>query len=560
MKISEIKYIRPDMSQMNAKLSELCESFDKAQNAAKQIEYYDEYVKIKKHFSTMSNLAYIRFTLDTRDTFYSGEIDFFNENEPLFEEKCVLFNSKMLTSKFRDQLEQILPNLLFKKYEAAQKCFSTAVISDMQEDNRLSTEYKKLLSSAQIPFRGELCNIEQLSKYKESPDRQTRKEAFDAHGKWMSEHSSQFDEIYDKMVKVRNRIAEKLGFKNYSEVAYLRMGRTCYTPEDVKKFAEAVEKYWVPFVSELKKAQQKTLGIENLMLYDDSVWLKNGNPEPIGSASEIFENGKKMYKSMSAITGEFIDFMLQNDLFDVLARPGKSCGGYQIDLPDYDMPFIFANFAGTYGDIDVLTHEAGHAIAAYVAERSIPFYELWEGGMETCEVHSMSMEFFAWRYMDTFFGQRADDYRKMHISNAISFPCYGVIVDRFQQYVYENPEMTPSERNELWLSLEKKYRPYLSSEGIEYFEKGTRWQYQGHIYENPFYYIDYCLAQTVALMFWVMMQTDYDSAFDKYMDFLKKGGTKDFVTLVSEGGLESPFCAQTLKDLSEKLAERLEMQ
>ena len=223
------------------------------------------------------------------------------------------------------------------------------------------------------------------------------------------------------------------------------------------------------------------------------------------------------------------------------------------------MPFIFANFSGTDGDIDVLTHEAGHAIAAYVAQRSIPFYELWEGGMETCEVHSMTMEFFAWKYMESFFGEKADNYRKMHISNAISFLCYGVLVDRFQQKVYENPDMTPKQRNMLWLELEKRYRPYLSSEGIDYFEKGTRWQYQGHIYENPFYYIDYCLAQTVSLLFWLLMMEDYNGAFEKYMDLLKKGGTREFTELVKEAGLENPFCAETLELLSEKLSQKLKI-
>lgn len=559
MKISEIAYVRPDINGLILELSGLCTELKNAENAGKQLQCYRRYVEIKKHFNTMSNLAYIRFTLDTRDSFYASEIDFFDEYSPLFEEKCIEFDSAMLDSRFRDRLEKELPPLLFKKYEAARKCFSSEIICEMQEDNRLCTEYKKLLSSAKIPFRGEVCNIEQMYKYKESADRQTRAEAFSAHGRWMAEHADEFDSIYDRMVKVRSTIAKKLGFNDYSEVAYLRMGRTCYTCADVKIFADAVEKYWVPFVTRLKQIQKKDLDVGSLMLYDDSIWIKDGNPEPIGTPDEIFENGKKMYKSMSAITGEFIDFMLENELFDVIARPGKSCGGYQIDLPDYNMPFIFANFSGTYGDIDVLTHEAGHAIAAYVAQRSIPFYELWEGGMETCEVHSMTMEFFAWKYMESFFGEKADNYRKMHISNAISFLCYGVLVDRFQQKVYENPDMTPKQRNMLWLELEKRYRPYLSSEGIDYFEKGTRWQYQGHIYENPFYYIDYCLAQTVSLLFWLLMMEDYNGAFEKYMDLLKKGGTEDFTELVKEAGLENPFCAETLELLSEKLSQKLKI-
>jgi M3 family oligoendopeptidase len=256
-----------------------------------------------------------------------------------------------------------------------------------------------------------------------------------------------------------------------------------------------------------------------------------------------------MYEEMSKDTGEFINYMLEHELFDVIAKKGKSGGGYCTELVEYKMPFIFANFNGTYGDIDVLTHEAGHALASYKAMNNIPLYELNQGGMETCEVHSMSMEFFAWKWMDLFFKEKAEDYRFMHISNAVYFIPYGTMVDYFQQCVYEKPEMTPAERKALWLKLEATFRPYMGQEGITYMEEGGRWQYQSHIYERPFYYIDYCLAQTIALDFLVAMRDNYNDAWKRYNAFLSKGGSETFVKLVEETGFKQPFDSGALSQL-----------
>jgi M3 family oligoendopeptidase len=355
------------------------------------------------------------------------------------------------------------------------------------------------------------------------------------------------------MVKNRDRQAKKLGYKDYVELGYYRMGRNCYSPEDIEVFRNGVIKYWVPFVSEFKKKQAEELGIDKIYLYDNSNVLKTGNPEPIGTVEEIFKNGKKMYEGMSKETGEFINFMLEHDLFDVIARKGKSGGGYCTEFSKYKMPFIFANFNGTFDDVDVLTHEAGHALASFEAMKNIPDPLLRQGGMETCEIHSMSMEFFAWKYMDLFFEERADDYRRMHFEHAIDFIPYGTMVDYFHQKVYEKPEMTPAERKQLWLDLESTFRPDVCMEGITYIEEGGRWQYQSHIFERPFYYIDYCLAQSVSFDFLIAMHKDYDDAFARYTSLLRKGGTKVFTDLVKEAGFDSLFSADALPNIVKAL-------
>lgn len=553
MKLSQIAYQRPDKAAIIQQYKALLTAFDTAGSAAAQIEIYNDFIELQKHLNTMASLAYIRFTLDTQDPFYLQESDFYDENGPIFEEYGIAFADKMLTSPYRGELEKKLSPLIFRNYEIAKKAFDPKAIEQMQEDNRLCTEYKKLLSSAEIEFDGQTLNIPQLGKYKEHQDRNIRRKAYEAQGKWMQKHADEFDDIFDRMVKVRDKMAKICGYENYVQLGYYKMGRNCYSPDDIAAFRQQVLDIWVPFVTEIKAQQAKDLGIDRVMLYDDSVWSLAGNPKPQATTQEMFENGKRMYREMSSDTGEFIDYMLEHELFDVLSRPKKSGGGYCTELAEYKMPFIFANFNGTYEDVDVLTHEAGHAYASYKAMRSIPLYELTQGGMETCEVHSMSMEFFAWKWMSLFFKENAGAYKYMHLSNAISFIPYGTMVDYFQQLVYENPQMTPAERKKLWLNLEEKFRPYLSMSGIPYMEDGGRWQYQSHIFERPFYYIDYCLAQTVAFDFLIAMHDDYDAAFKKYQNFLNAGGSKTFTELVRDTGYPSPFDPDSLAKIAQGL-------
>lgn len=561
MKLSQIKYNRPDKDTLIQNYKTLLAAFDSANNTQEQLKVYNDFIEQQKHLNTMASLAYIRFTLDTQDPFYLHESDFYDENGPVFEEYAIAFADKMLSSPYRKELEKALSPLLFQNYEIAKKAFDPRAITQMQEDNRLCTEYKKLLSSAEIEFDGQTLNIPQLGKYKEHRDRDVRRRAYEAQGIWMKAHEKEFDDIFDRMVKVRDKMAKICGYENYVQLGYYKMGRNCYNPEDIAAFRQQVLDIWVPFVSELKQQQAKALDIEKVMLYDDTVWSTAGNPEPQASMQEMFDNGKQMYREMSKDTGAFIDYMLEHELFDVLSRPKKSGGGYCTELPEYKMPFIFANFNGTYEDVDVLTHEAGHAYASYKAMRSIPLYELTQGGMETCEVHSMSMEFFAWKWMRLFFKDKANAYKTMHLSNAISFIPYGTMVDYFQQIVYENPQMTPAERKKLWLDLEIKFRPYLSVQGIPHLEDGGRWHYQSHIFERPFYYIDYCLAQTIAFHFLIALHNNYDTAFEKYQQFLSQGGSKTFTQLVADAGFSSPFEPDTLlKIVSELKKIRQEIQ
>ncbi|MBQ9709439.1 MAG: M3 family oligoendopeptidase, partial [Clostridia bacterium] len=492
---------------------------------------------------------------NTRDQFYCDEVDYYDFVSPMASEINVEYGKLLLNSPFKEELKAYINPICFKKYEMAQKEYDPCVEKECQEEGAITTEYSKFMSELGVEWQGETKPLSFVRGFLEDKDREVRKQAIAAIGRALEQNSEKLDDIYDRLVKIRTKIARKLGYENFVELGYYRMCRIDYDKEMVKKFRENVKNDLVPIVCDIKEKLKAEFGFDKLYFYDNDVYIKNGNPRPKDDAIGIFKNAQEMYDEMSPDLGAFMRDMQNNEAFDVEARDGKWGGGYCTGFDSYNQPFILANFNGSAGDIDVITHEFGHAYAQMCSYRDGD-YELSVGGMETAECHSMSMEFFAEKYMSKFF-DNPKDYCKSHLLSSLSFIPYGVIVDEFQHVVYENPDMTPEERNELYKSLEAKYRPYMEIEGIPYIEKGTRWQYQMHIFESPFYYIDYCLAQTVALGFLVMMTENYDEALNKYLKFVKAGGTKLFSTLVEEAGLPSPFGNGTLGVLASKLNEIL---
>lgn len=397
-----------------------------------------------------------------------------------------------------------------------------------------------------------------LRKYMMDDDRETRREAYEVLGKKLEAESESLDTIFDKLVKIRDKMAKKMGYENYIELGYYKLGRLSFDQNMVEKFRKNVLTDLVPVIAKLKTENAKRMGIDQLKLYDNDVNVPGGNPKPILDKDGIFKETMDMYHEMSEATGKFIDMMMENEAFDVVSRENKWGGGYCTSFPKYEQPFILANFNGTSADIDVMTHEAGHAFADYMTTHNKFYAELNVGGMETAETHSMSMEFFAWKYMNKFFGDNSDKYKFMHVFDSLSFIPYGTIVDYFQHIIYANPEMTPAERKETWNKLEAEFRPYMDTEGMTYLSQGTRWQYQMHIYELPFYYIDYCLAQIVAFEFLLESRKDYSNAFERYVRFLSQGGEKIFPDLIAEAKLKSPFEDGALEGVAKEIEKLLE--
>ncbi len=558
MKFSEMPYSRPDMEALAAATTQTLEAMKAAPNAAGQIAAYDAYEKKMQTAGTMQQIAYIRHTINTKDEFYNAENDYMDEIGPKLQELTHRVNTALLESPYRAELERHYGALMFKNLEIAARSFSPAIVELMQEENKLVSEYQNLYASATVEFDGKIMPLPLLGPYKQDPDRAVRKAAYEADAKFFDSHREELDTLYDKLVKVRDAQAKKMGLPNYIPLGYDRMGRNCYTAKDVAAFRDQIAEDMVPIVAKVKEAQRRRIGVEKLAFYDEPISFADGNAVPEGIPDEILAAGKKMYQELSPETAEFIDFMFENELFDVLSRDGKAPGGYCTEIADYKSPFIFSNFNATAGDVDVLTHEAGHAFEAYRAfKQELPSL-LHSPTIEACECHSMSMEFLTAPWHHLFFGKQTDKYELGHCEDALVFIPYGCMVDEFQHKVYENPEMTPEQRNELWLSLEKKYRPWIDFDNLPFYSRGGGWQRQLHIYEVPLYYIDYCMAQTVAFQFWNLSRENYAEAWKRYMTFVDKAGTATFAELVESAGLKVPYHAGCIKEIGESISRWLE--
>ncbi len=552
MKFSDMPYTRPNIPGLFQALSGFTARLKTSQDPEEQYGIYKEVEKELSHFSTLATICSIRSTVDTRDKFYESEQAYLDEQYPLLEEKMQDFNRALAESPCRSELEKKLGKLLFTNLEMRLKVFSPEIVPLMQEENKLTTEYQKLYASAQIPFQGKTLTVAQLGPYKESPDRATRKAALEAEGSFFDQHRAEFDSLFDKLVKNRTAQAKKLGYENYVELGYLCQGRNCYGPEDVAAFRDRVVRDLVPLTMKVKERQAKRLGIDDFKFYDNALKFKNGSASPQGTPEEIMAAGKRMYEELSPETRDFIHMMFDNDLFDVLAKEGKAPGGYCTSLEDYGYAFIFSNFNGTSGDVDVLTHEAGHAFADYISQQAIDIHALRCPSMEGAETHSMSMEFLTAPWHHLFFGPLTDKYELSHTEEALVFIPYGCLVDHFQEEMYLHPEMTPEERNRIWMELEQRYRPYIDFGGLPFYGRGAGWQRQMHIYSSPFYYIEYCMAQVMSLQFFALANEDHEKAWKKYMDFVRLGGTKTFVDLAHAVGLRSPLDEDCVKDVCGK--------
>lgn len=548
----------PNIASTIAKIQKITAELRAAADGPAALRAYKKHAKSLDLFQNEMTHIFVLFTLESANPKYAKAMNKMNEGLPLISAEENKFALAMLESPHRAYLEKKLGTHCFTMAEYSLKSFDERIIEESVEENKLTTEYAAKIASYSVEFRGQSYNLPQMGKFMQDLDRATRKEASEAYYAYMSTKVDELEDIYDRLVHLRDQMAKKLGYKNYVELGYLRMGRYDYSQEDVAAYREAIHDYVTPIVNKIMKAQFRRTGIRRPEVYDLGLQFKDGNPLPKGTTADKIEAAKGMYDELSPETGYFFRFMADHHVLDLEARAGKQSGGYMTYFPKYGIPFIFSNFNGTKGDVDVLTHEFGHSFQAYCA-RKIKVPEYRQPTSEGCEVHSMSMEFFAHPWMDRFFDD-PEKYRYAHLADSITFLPYGVTVDHFQEWVYENPNATKAERDAKWHELEAYYTPYKveAYRDCTYMATGHRWLSQAHIFENPFYYIDYTLAQVMAFQFFNLDRKNHELAWKRYLKFCEMGGKYPFRTLVLKGHMKDPFAPGTIKSTIRPLLKVLE--
>ena len=557
MKFTEIPYERPDLDLLIENINTLISNFKKAKSSKIQIDLMRQIKEVRNEMETCESIVNIRHSINTKDEFYDNENKFFDENSPRYTAAVNEYYSAVVRSPFKKELSHEFGEHFINLAQVKEDSFDQNCIPLLKEENKLTSEYNVIIAQLEIIVEGEKYTIGNISPLLSSSDRSLRKKAAEALYGALESKQDAFDQIFHKLVQIRHEMAVKMGCENYVELGYKKLNRTDYNSKDVAEYRKAIHDYVVPVVKKLKDRQKNRLGLDLMKYYDAGFKFKSGNPKPKGTPEEIVKNGEIMYKELSEETDEFFQFMLKHELMDLNSREGKMAGGYAAIIGKYKYPFIFSNFNGTSHDVDVLTHEAGHTFQFY-RSLSQPIPEYYFPTYEAAEIHSMSMEFFAYPWMNSFFKEDEEKYKFSHLSGSISFLPYGAAIDEFQHFVYENPDISISERNRGWLEIEKKYDLSADKENNKYLKSGRFWQKQGHLFKVPFYYIDYALAQVCAFQFWEKSEQDFNSAWSDYLHLCDLGGSLPFTKLVEQAKLKSPFVKENLKTVIEKIDRFLE--
>lgn len=547
------EYKRPDMDALNTLIHDATEEMKEASSSKEALDIFNKVHEAWSHLDTLKNICEIRNTLDTRDTYYEEEMNYLYETVPLAEISLQKFQKSVLASPYLPALKEAYGFLYFERMEKLMKLVNEANVENTVEENKLIQKYHRAAASPLADFHGESLNFYGLLKKMEDPDRGIRKEALASWSALYESISDELNDIYSKLIENRIRQAQVLGFKDYTEMMYLTMERFDYDRKDVASYREKIRQYIVPVVAEIFKKQQENLQIDHLYYYDEGVTSLEGNAAPHGSTEELLTLAQQMYRELSPETGKFFDFCREHELFDLETRPGKQQGGYCTVLADMKAPFIFSNFNGTSADIDVLTHEAGHAFEVFTSLRENVPVEIAFSTSEVAEIHSMSMEYFTYPWMELFFGEKADQYRVSHLQDALKVIPYMACVDEFQHVVYEKHMTDAKDRYALWHSLEEKYLPWRNYEENDFLNKGGFWMQKQHIFMCPFYYIDYSLASMGAFEYYLKSLENREESWKEYYNLCRAGGSKGYKELLKHGHLSDPFAENTVKDLMDRL-------
>lgn len=540
-KFKDIQYTRPDCEAFQKLAEDNAEKIKNAVSYSEAKKIFLDFDKAESEFFDMGNIAYIRHTIDTSDEFYDKENEFLNEKTPELMPSLLAFSNAVYDSRFKPDFVAEFGEQMFAEIELRRKSFSEKNIPLLQKEARLCNEYEKIIASADILFDGKHLNLYGIMSYFENPDRNVRHDAYKAYSKFYESNEENFERIWDELIKVRTEMGKNLGFENYIPLGYMNQGRTDYDEKDVAAFREQVREELVPFCAKLYEAQAKRIGVDKVKAYDEAYLFNDGNAVPVGDDDFLIEQAREMYHDMSEETGEFVDFMLGHDLLDVKNKPKKASTGYMTGLNSIKAPFVFSCFNHTTGDVQVLTHEFGHAFAGYMAMRNQPVSTYYSESTDIAEIHSMSMEQFAYPYAEKFFGDKADKFRFSHLQEALTFVPFGVAVDEYQHIVYANPELTPKQRTAEWKKLEEKYMPWREYDDIDFFAKGGWWYHKIHIFLYPFYYINYTLTTMGAMEFKKKMHEDKESAWKDYLNLCKVGGSLGYKETLKYANLSLPF-------------------
>ncbi|MCK9288595.1 MAG: M3 family oligoendopeptidase [Sphaerochaetaceae bacterium] len=552
LQFSQFAYTRLDFHDVASRYRQLIEKFSKANTFAQANYYLIELDFLDRLFMQYSCISEAGNTANSYDEFYQKEEQFFGKVKPEASHLNKLRDQALLGSPFLEQFSVLFGKEPILRAKLANMTISEQALPLMQKENELSQEYSNIVSRLTVPDGNDCLSIPEAIRNGDSPEREVRLKYYELIEHAYKQAGNQFDTLFDEMLKIRNEIAHSTGFVNYTDYCLAKHGRTDYGRKELNEFTDSVEKVLVPFVNSLYSDQAKRMNLPFLLSFDERYDPDNKH---VSVKEDYLKAFSKIFSQLSCETSVFFNELLSRKSYDLDLRQGKVQGGYSNYLPLFGMPYIFQTYNATSGAVRTFAHECGHGLNSFL-HRGEPLVHAWESSSDVSEVHSMSMEFFIWDYLEHIIERNdIESYISDHLKQAISFIPYGVAINEFQTIVYDDPSLNIEDRLEVWKTLEQRFLPWRHHGEHTFSAEGRTWQRQIHVMKWPFYYIDYALAQTVALQFCQAYQNDHEKTFASYIEFINASGKLPFTELVTESGLHSPFERTTIDSIVAFAAE-----
>ena len=494
----------------------------------------------------------IKMTCDTENKALEEAFNYFClEIQPKIDPYSDALNKKLLNSALLDKLSQEKYFTYLRGIRKSIELFREENIPIQAEMSVLQQQFGQITGAMTITVNGEEYTLQQAGKFLESHDRELRKEVYLKIQQRRLADKGKLDDLYDKLIALRNKEAQNAGFENYRDYRFKELGRFDYTKEDCYKFHDAVKQYILPLVNKIYENKKQKLAVDTLRPWDlEAEPTGTTTLRPFKTGEELLQKSVACFKKLDPFFGECLQKMKSLHHLDLESRKGKAPGGYNCPLAESGAPFIFMNAAGQMNDVTTMLHEGGHAIHSFLAHH-LELNGFKEYPMEIAEVASMSMELFSMEHWDTFFdtGEDLKKAKTHQLERVITIFPWIAIIDKFQHWVYEHPVHTHEERINTWVNILDEFSDdVINYTGLE-ISRSNAWQRQLHLYEVPFYYIEYGIAQLGAIGMWMQYKTNKQQALDNYCDALSLGATRTLPVLFKTAGLEFDFSPEKIKVL-----------
>ncbi|MEX6690378.1 M3 family oligoendopeptidase [Danxiaibacter flavus] len=496
----------------------------------------------------------IRMTCDTTDKSLEEAFTYFcMEIQPRLQPYADKLNRKLINNPLTNNLDKDKYFTYLRSVKKSIDLFREANIPLQAELAVMQQQYGVIAGKMTVEVNGQEYTLQQASKFLESHDRNLREEVYRKIQERRLQDKQSLHDLYTQLIEKRDQVAKNAGFANYRDYKFIELGRFDYTKEDCYAFHEAVKQHVLPLVEKIYKAKQQKLGLDTLRPWDTEAEPDGIQPlHPFETGSELLSKTEKCFDELNPFFANCLRKMDEMKHFDLDSRKGKAPGGYNCPLAESGAPFIFMNAAGQMGDVTTMVHEGGHAIHSFLSHH-LELSAFKEYPMEIAEVASMAMELFSMNHWDAFFNNKEDLKRaKEHqLERVITIFPWIATIDKFQHWVYEHPQHTVEERTNKWMEILNEFSAStIDFSGLEEYRK-TGWQRQLHLFEVPFYYIEYGIAQLGAIGLWMQYQQHPQQALQNYINALSLGGTKTLPQLYETAGLKFNFSPDHIKTLME---------